>query len=345
MARRVAVLYHPVFLEHNTGNHPERAERLMAVWSQLQEMGLLSQVELVAPRAASTEEIALVHRADYIREVEAVAQGGGGWLDPDTVVSPGSYGAALVAAGAAIQAAELALSDPPVASFALVRPPGHHALSSRGMGFCLFNNIAIAAQYALNRRLVQRILIVDYDVHHGNGTQDAFYADPRLLYVSVHQYPWYPGAGAYEEIGSGEGRGATANIPLPAGSGDHTYAAVFEQVILPLAQRFSPELIMVSAGYDAHWADNISLMELSTTGYAGLADRLCALADEVCQGRIAFLLEGGYHLEALATSVAATLQVALGQPSIESLGPSPRTTEPDISELLARIRRLHRLDS
>ena len=321
---KVGYVYDPVYLEHDTGQHPENAARLEAVMSRLEESSLKKRLYHIPPRPATVEELALVHHEEYIAYVRAVAKKGGGWLDPDTVVSPGSYKAALYAAGGLIRATEVVMTEGGSA-YGLVRPPGHHATATQAMGFCLFNNVAIAARYALKRFNLGRIAIIDFDVHHGNGTQDTFYNDPKVLYVSTHEFPLYPGTGGLEETGSGDAKGTTVNIPLPAGSGDGEYLQVFDEVIVPVVKRFSPELILVSAGYDGHWSDRLAMMDLSVTGYAKMVGIIKGLADELCQGHLVFTLEGGYNLEALAASVRATFEVLLGKNDIEdTVGPSTR---------------------
>jgi acetoin utilization deacetylase AcuC-like enzyme len=337
-------VYDPVYLKHDTGQHVEVAARLEAIMAHLEQTGLKDQLTLIKPRPATIDEIALVHRQDYIKEIEETAQKGGGWLDPDTVMSAGSYEAALYAAGGLIRAVEAVMGGEPSSAFALVRPPGHHATAGYAKGFCLFNNIAIAAKYALGKYNLERILIVDFDVHHGNGTQDTFYNDPRVMYISTHEYPFYPGSGAVEETGAGEAEGTNVNIPLPAGCGDAEYLKVFEQVIVPLARRFKPGLILVSAGYDGHWADPLAMMELSVSGYGRMAGIIKNLADELCRGRLTFTLEGGYNLEALAASVKATFDVLLGNSTSNPLGPSPRhSAEINFDTVLGAVKELHKL--
>ena len=300
------LVYDPIYLEHDTGQHVENASRLVSVMSHLEETGTVKQLDLLRPRAATMEELALVHTPGYIAHVESFAKGGGGWLDADTVVSPASYDVALFAAGGLINAVDAVMSGKLESAFALVRPPGHHATHDQAMGFCLFNNIAVAARQAIASYGLERILIVDFDVHHGNATQDTFYDDPHVLYFSTHQYPFYPGSGHIDEIGAGAGMGFTVNVPLSAWCGDEEYLQVFEEILIPVARRFRPQLIMVSAGYDAHWADPIALMQLSVSGYSQMALIIKGLAQELCQGRIIITLEGGYHLQALACSIRAT---------------------------------------
>jgi acetoin utilization deacetylase AcuC-like enzyme len=337
-------VYDPVYLKHDTGQHVEVAARLEAIMAYLEKTGLIKQLTLIKPRPATVDEIALVHRREYIKEIEETANNGGGWLDPDTVMSAGSYKAALYAAGGLIRAVEAVMGGELSSAFALVRPPGHHATAGYAKGFCLFNNIAIAAKYALEKYNLERILIVDFDVHHGNGTQEAFYDDPGVMYISTHEYPFYPGSGAVEETGSGNARGTNVNIPLPAGCGDAEYLKVFEQVIIPLARRFKPQLILVSAGYDGHWADPLAMMELTVSGFGQMAGAIKGLADELCDGRLAFTLEGGYNLNALAASVKATFDVLLGSSIEDPLGPSPRRSgEVSIDRLLRAVKELHRL--
>jgi acetoin utilization deacetylase AcuC-like enzyme len=341
----VGYVYDPIYLKHDTGEHVENAQRLEAIISHLEETGLNKQLTLIKPRAASVEELALVHSKEHISHIQEVADKGGGWLDPDTVMSADSYEAALYAAGGAIAAVEAVMEGKAKSAFALVRPPGHHATRSRAMGFCLFNNIAIAAEHALAQYKLERVLIIDFDVHHGNGTQETFYDRPEVTYISTHEYPFYPGTGDVGETGSGAGRGTTVNIPLPAGCGDSEYLMVFEQVIVPAARRFKPQLILVSAGYDNHWVDGLALMQVSVSGFGEMARVINGLAGELCEGRLIFTLEGGYNLRALAASIKATFDVLLGKTSIDDpLGQPPHgAAAPKIESLIRAIKEVHAL--
>jgi len=342
---KVGLVYDPIYLKHDTGQHIENAQRLEATISHLEQTQLKQQLTLIKPRAASTEEISLVHHNQHISHIQDVAQRGGGWLDVDTVMSPDSYQAAIYAAGGAIRASEVVMNGEVGSAFALVRPPGHHATSQRAMGFCLFNNVAIATRYVQAKYKLDHVVIIDFDVHHGNGTQATFYDNPQVLYVSTHEYPFYPGTGGIEETGSGAGEGTTINIPLPAGCGDAEYLQAFEQIIVPAAKRFNPQFIAVSTGYDLHWADDIALMQVSTNGLARMVKIIKGLADELCNGRLVFSLEGGYHLQALPYSVKATFDVLLGSANIEdTLGQSPhRFQAPDITHLIRTIKEIHNL--
>ena len=342
---KVGFVYDPIYLKHDTGQHVENAKRLEAIMSHLEQTGLKQQLTPIEPRAASVDELSLVHHRQYISHIQDVAQRGGGWLDADTVMSPNSYQAAIYATGGVIRATEAVMDGEVDSAFGLVRPPGHHATYQRAMGFCLFNNIAIATKYALAKYNLERILIVDFDVHHGNGTQGTFYDNPQVLYTSTHEYPFYPGTGDIDETGVGEAKGATVNIPLPAGCGDAEYLSVFEQIIVPAAKRFSPQLILVSAGYDPHWAEGLALMQVSISGFAQMAKILKGLADELCSGRLVFALEGGYNLTALATGIKATFDVLLGNTDIEDpLGQPPHGfTTPSITSLIKAIKEIHNL--
>jgi len=340
---KAGYVYHPVYLQHDTGQHVERAGRLEAIISHLEETGLKQQLASIQPRAATTEEIALVHHKRYIEEVRRVGQEGGGWLDADTVMSANSYEAAVYAVGGVIRAVEAVMDGEVGGAFALVRPPGHHATVAQAMGFCLFNNVAIAAKYALNKYRLERIGIIDFDVHHGNSTHDIFYDDPSVLYISTHQHPFYPGTGAIEQTGSGKAKGATLNIPLPPGCGDAEYLQVFGQVIAPVVERFCPQLILVSAGYDPHWADHLAMMRVSTTGFADMVKLIKGWADELCDGRLVFSLEGGYNLRALSCSVKATFDALLGNNIEDPLGPSTGSGAPDIAPLIKMVKDIHQL--
>ena len=342
---KVGYVYDPIYLKHDTGQHPENASRLEAIISHLEQTHLIRQLTLIQPRAASIKELSLVHSEQHISHVQDVTQGGGGWMDADTVVSPDSYQAALYAAGGIIKASEAVMQGEVDSAFALVRPPGHHATSQRAMGFCLFNNIAVAAKYALAKYNLERIAIIDFDVHHGNGTQESFYDDSQVLYISTHESPFYPGTGSIEETGRDEAKGTTVNIPLPAGCGDTEYLSVFEQVVVPVVRRFNPQFILVSAGYDTHWADGLAMMQVGVTGFARMVRIIKELADELCSGRLVLTLEGGYNVTALAASVKATFDVLLGNAAIDDpLGqPTHGLAAPDITPLIKRIKGIHNL--
>ncbi|MBC7264289.1 MAG: histone deacetylase [Chloroflexi bacterium] len=337
-------VYDPLYLEHRASGHPERPERLSSILNALQASGVWDGLVAIPAMDASIEQIAAVHDERYIATVREMASQGGGWLDGDTYLNSRSYDAALRAAGGLLNAVKAVIEGQVDNAFALVRPPGHHAIARRGMGFCLFNNVAIAAKYALSEFDLERILIVDFDVHHGNGTQDAFYDDPHVLYFSTHEYPFYPGTGHWSETGEGAGTGYTVNVPLPAGTGDEGYARIFDEILRPIAARYAPQLILVSAGYDAHWTDPLAMMKLSVSGYARMMQVLVELAEATANGRLVCTLEGGYHLEALAAGVVATCAVMSGLPVTDPLGPSPEA-ERDVSEAIDTVKQVHGLMS
>jgi acetoin utilization deacetylase AcuC-like enzyme len=339
----LALILHPECLAHETGRHPESPERLNAIWDALQVAPLPDYITWPTPSPASVEQLTRVHRPELVSFVRDLAARGGGTIGLDTVASHRSYDAALIAAGGAIQATRLGCERPGQRAFALVRPPGHHATPDTAMGFCFFNNVAVAARVALDELGLERVAIVDFDVHHGNGTQDIFYGDKRVLFCSLHQFPLYPGTGRAEETGTGEGRGYTVNIPLPPGSGDLAYRQAFEQIVGPAVRRFQPELILVSAGFDAHWRDPLAEMRVSTTGFVEMTQCLLALSHELCQGRLALTLEGGYDLQALASSVVAVCTTLVGESPRDSLGPPPGGEVTNVGPVLERIRRVHGL--
>ena len=308
----VILIHSDRFAEHQTPpGHPERPERaevMDAVASRWREQG----IEIVAPRAATLEQLARVHDRGYLRRISETADHSS-QLDPDTYTSPESHEIALLAAGAAMDAVERVMGGSHRAAVALVRPPGHHAERDRAMGFCLYNNVAVAAAYA-RAHGAAKVAIVDYDVHHGNGTQHIFETDPHVLYISTHQFPYYPGTGAAEEVGRDAGRGFTVNVPLEVGAVDEDYHIAFSGVVLPVLRQFEPDLIIVSAGFDAHERDPLGGMRLSTAAFAAMTQELRAVADECCGGRIVSVTEGGYDLKALAASLDAVIASLSGEP-------------------------------
>jgi acetoin utilization deacetylase AcuC-like enzyme len=342
---KAGLVYDPIYLEHDTGDHVENSQRLVAAMSYLRETGIEEKLTCLSSRSALLEELEMVHTTGYISSVKSKAEKGGGWLDPDTVMSPKSYEAALYAAGGLMVAVEAVMKGEADNAFALVRPPGHHAIHDQAKGFCIFNNMAIAAKFALSKFSLNRILIADFDVHHGNGTQDAFYADPKVLYFSTHQYPFYPGTGWMDETGTGEGEGTTVNFPMAAGWGDEEYLRVFNEVLVPVARRFQPQLILVSAGFDAHWADYLAMMRVSVTGFAQMVMILKELAAELCQGRLVFTLEGGYNLQVVTSSIKAVFDLLLGNSEVDDpLGRASMARKPEgFDEHIEAIKRIHHI--
>ncbi len=317
-----------IFVQHRApSGHPERPARAEAVRDALIAAGIATRGTQVATRAASDGELAAVHGGSYLSELERVVPGQTGWLDADTYFSPRTWDAALAAVGASCELATRVMSGALSQGIAVVRPPGHHATRDRAMGFCLLNNVAAAAA-AARAAGAARVAIVDWDVHHGNGTQDIFWNDPSVLYISVHQFPYYPGTGAPTELGGDAARGATLNVGLPAGSGDDVYAAVFDHVFLPAIGRFRPDLILVSAGFDAFEHDPLAGMRVTHAGFAAMAQRLRYAADRVCGGRIISVLEGGYDLDGLAggmTAVLSALTTTVTSPPVIAALPSEGT--------------------
>lgn len=338
-----AYLYSPVFLEHEEEGHPESPERLEAIMRVLKESGVMARLTPLAPVPATETQLAAVHTREHIQRVKDMVARGGGHLDPDTYTNARSLDAALLAAGAVVRAVDAVMAGEVNNAFALVRPPGHHATRKHAMGFCLFNNIAVSAAHALNAHNLERVMIVDYDVHHGNGTQDIFYTSPKVLYTSTHQFPHYPGTGDWNEIGEGAGQGYTLNVPLLPYVGDEGYQRVFDDLIYPAGERYHPQLLLVSVGYDAHWRDPLAMENLSLTGYTALARTLVQLAKQECEGRVVFVLEGGYDIPVCANGVANTFRAMLGDEDIpDPIGPSRRRGE-DIGAYVEQLKALHRL--
>jgi acetoin utilization deacetylase AcuC-like enzyme len=310
----MTTLFHdPVFLEHETGHHPETAERLRAILAELTAAGTLARCRRGAFAPLTPEDVAAVHDHSVVELVRALADRGGGHIDADTVVGPASYRVGLAAAGTCCTAVDAVLGGDSKTAFALVRPPGHHATPSHSMGFCLFNSIALAVRHA-QKRGVGRVLIVDWDVHHGNGTQDVFYADPSVTFLSVHRYGrgFYPGTGAADETGTGRGQGTTLNVPLRAGVSRDEYRDRFRSALERAATVARPELVLVSAGFDAHRLDPIGGLGLESEDYVTLTRDVLDVAGVHCGGRVVACLEGGYHWRATAESVRASLETLLG---------------------------------
>lgn len=344
--RKTALVYDPFNLKHSREGHPENYRRLERTWALLNEQGLPPQSFLVPSTVVPPEAILLAHTQRYVDRLQMANLLGGGHLDADTYMNADSWEAAQRAAGGSLNVLDAVLSGRAHNGFALVRPPGHHALSYTGMGFCLLANVAIAARWAQKIYGVSRVLIIDFDVHHGNGTQEIFYNDPSVLFFSTHQFPFYPGTGAADEVGDESGYGTTINVPLPEGVGDAGYLEVFQRVLAPAARKFKPQLILLSAGFDAHWLDPLASMQLSVTGYMRLVEEILALADELCRGKLVCLLEGGYNLDVLSHAVLSTIRVLSGDAQgISDPFGAARHIETPVGPLIERLERLHGLGS
>jgi len=338
MAKPLIVI-DPAYLKHLPGgSHPERPERIQAL---LELAGDLDRqtFDFASPRAATRAEVERVHDAEHVRLVESTSKLNAFALDGDTITCRDSFAVALLAVGGFLTLLDAIAAGQNSSGFALVRPPGHHALPDRAMGFCLFNTMAIGAEHLKRAHGARRILIVDWDVHHGNGTQAAFYDDPAVLFISTHQYPFYPGTGAVNETGAGAGEGFTINVPLPAGCADTEYFQVFQEVVIPAAEKFQPEWILISAGFDPHRRDPLAGMNLTEEAFGAMANSLLALAARFSQGRIAFLLEGGYDLHALRASAAAVLS-ALQRPRPVSSACLP-LAQSRLEPILRRVLQVH----
>ena len=325
---KIGIAYDSCFHQHvSQYDHPECPERLDAVISGLKQAGVWDAANVIVPEEATEAQLYTVHEPMYVERLLKVLDGRSGNLDPDTFFSAGSKEAALKAAGGAVALARQVQLQELDWGFAVVRPPGHHAESSRPCGFCLLNNIAIAAGVLISEKLAEKVAIVDWDVHHGNGTQQQFYDNPNVLYISLHQWPHFPGSGLSDETGRGEGVGRTVNIPFPPGMTDADYVTAFERLILPLLKAFAPDHILVSAGFDAHERDPLAGMNLSTGAYRYMAGHLHAIAKDICNGRISFYLEGGYDFDALTDSTASVCEgLARGPLALGGHNPSKRGT-------------------
>lgn len=329
--------------EHVSRGHPESPERIDAISRLLDDEGVLPDLLQIEPQKANRERLLQVHSRNLIDTVRQAALSGRGRLDADTYVTGASYEQACLAAGTVCAAAQYVVTGEAQNGLALVRPPGHHAETRRVGGFCLFNNVAVAARNVQADLGLERVLIIDFDVHHGNGTQEVFYGDPTVLFISLHLYHdfFYPGTGAAGETGSGDGAGTNINVPFKPLAGDTSYLGAIRNLVWPAARRFRPELILVSAGYDAHWVDPLASANLSLTGLARMSGEIVQMAEEMCDGKVVFVLEGGYHSVALSYGVLNTAYALIGREKItDPLGPSPHP-EPDMTDLILQLKRLH----
>ncbi len=316
--RRTAVFKNDLFLMHDPGpNHPERIDRLRVIYDFIEKPEHRKKFIFPEFEPAAIKDIGKNHGDALIRRVSDTAGRRYDYLDQDTATSAHSYDAALLAAGSVIKGVDLLMEGEIDNGFALVRPPGHHAEKDRSMGFCLFNNVAVAAWHAKTKHNLERVMIVDWDLHHGNGTQFSFYDTSRVLYLSTHQFPYYPGTGALQETGIGEGEGYTVNIPLPGGFGDNEYAAIFNDIVVPVGRSYQPELILISAGFDIYHGDPLGSMSVSPAGFSYMTRALQTLADEICAGRMLVTLEGGYNLKGQRDGALAVLSELVGEPLVE----------------------------
>ncbi len=325
---------------HKEVGHPERPERLKAIQHAIRDLPL----QRIVGTPATDADVQLVHPAKYLQYLETSCSEEVP-LDPDTYCTPRSVAVARSAVGHLLAVTKEVLTEKAFAGFALIRPPGHHATPTRAMGFCLLNNLAIAVRYAQKQGWIQRAAIVDFDVHHGNGTQDVFYADPEVLFISSHEYPLYPGTGAMEDIGAGKGKGTTINIPLPAGTGDTAFLQIYHEIVGPAIERFAPDALFISAGYDAHWRDPLADLHLSATGFFEVVTYLRQVSEKVTGKGPVLSLEGGYDTEALSISVRATFSaLSRGKiPFTDPIGPSPYADVSDLHLRIEQLKTLHHL--
>ncbi len=314
MSSKTGIVCHDLYKQHLAGfPHVESPERLQVIYDMLEAEDMAGRFTTVSPRRATHDELAWIHSPSHIQRVAATDGKPHASLDPDTQTTSLSYQAASLAVGGLFSLVDRILDGTVTNGFALVRPPGHHAEKDRAMGFCLFNNVALGARYAIKIHGLKKILIVDWDLHHGNATQNSFYDDPDVLYFSTHQYPHYPGTGSLTEVGRGEGMGFTVNVPLSPGYGDTDFFKIFEQILCPIGRAFKPELIFVSAGFDTYVADPLGGMQVTPKGYAAMTRSIMGLARECASERLAFTLEGGYHLTGLRESVKGVLKELIGE--------------------------------
>jgi len=329
-------LRHDSSLAHDIPGHPERPERIRALEEEMARRGWFGATLMEAP-AVAREQLLAVHPESYVARIEEVCADGGGYLDPDTAAVPSTWEAAVRAAGGAVALVDALLGGSAPTGVSALRPPGHHAESERAMGFCIFNNIAVAAMDALDNGL-DRVAIIDYDAHHGNGTQAAFLNEERVAFVSTHQWGIYPGTGWIDD--APHARKRIVDVPLPAFAGDHVYEQIADRIFLPFIQSFKPQMILISVGFDAHWNDPITSLGLSTAGYLMLAKKVMSLAEEVCDSRIVFVLEGGYDPVNVANGSEAVFIAATGRGESEANDPNPRK-EPDCEARIEEVRRWH----
>ena len=332
------------FAAHTYAGHPEHAGRLEAVIQRLQTGGVWDALHHISAEPANDEQLLAVHTRRYLDELAATAKiPGGTHLGVDTYIVPESYELARLAAGGVISVVDAVMKGEADNGIAAVRPPGHHATPTTGMGFCLLSNIAIAARHALNAHHLERVAIVDFDVHHGNGTQGALYNSKNVLFVSSHQSPLYPGTGGMDETGSGEGKGFTVNIPLPPGTGDPGIMRVYEEIVIPILQRYDPQLVLVSAGFDAHWVDPLAQLELSSHGFDYITRILIKFARSACEGRIIFVMEGGYDLNALSFGWLNIASALLDRDSIPDPYGAAKNARMLPDSLLKNLKSVHSL--
>lgn len=328
---RTGVVQDPLYIKHDPGaGHPESPDRLRSIYALVEEEGLGERCVAVSPRAATVEEIGRIHAPEYYKKIRE-SEGRRVMLDPDTATSEDSFRAAELAAGGMLALTEAVVKGDLDNGYALVRPPGHHAEHNRAMGFCLFNSVAVAAEHARTTLGSRRVLIADWDLHHGNGTMHSFHDRADILYFSTHQYPYYPGTGAVDDVGSGEGRGRTVNVPLVPGMGDQEYRAIFRNILAPVTRGFDPDLILVSTGFDTYKRDPLGGMKMSAEGYGVLTWELMQMAQEVCQGKLVMALEGGYNLESLSRGVVYCLKALLGEYEPEPYEDDPGKAGPFIN--------------
>jgi len=332
--RKTIILKNDLFLDHIPDfNHVESPDRLRVIYEQLEQPPLNELFLYPGFRPAAVEDLELNHTKEHVMRVAGTAGKTFSSLDPDTQASPKSYDAACLAAGAVIDGMEMIVRGEADNGFALVRPPGHHAEADRAMGFCLFNNVAIGARYGLERLGLERVAIIDWDLHHGNGTQHSFYTSDRVLYFSTHAYPYYPGSGGISEVGAGEGEGFTLNVPLSGGQDDRAFARIFKELVVPVTREYHPDFIIISAGFDTYFGDPLGTMAVTEQGFACMTRQIVDLAAEICQGRLLIALEGGYNLRGLRDGVLAVLAELSGNPDCPG-----KVGEADLQAIMAADR-------